>query len=294
MWWIFVLGAAVVLFLCGFRIVRPTERGVVEFLGKYQKFSLPGFNWVVPFVQKLIKVNVTEQMVDAKKQSIITKDNLNAEVDAQVYFKVRADEVSVKNSLYAVDDCEWQIVNLARTTLRNIIGNLPFSEANSDRNKINTKLMEELKKEAYGWGIDIVRTELKEIDPPGDVQEAMNRVIKAENERIAAKDFATAKETEADGIRRSDIKVAEGKKQARILEAEGVARAIELENTAIRNHFKDEAVIFKKLDVAQRSLENNSKVLISRDGIDPIVVLGEDLGKFVPFSQKGKKLVKGE
>ena len=294
-----LIAAPIMVFVAGIRIVRPTERAVVEFLGKYQKYGNKGFNWVCPGIQKLVRVNVTEQMVDAKKQNIITKDNLNAEVDAQVYFKVRDDENSVKSSQYAVNNYKWQIVNLARTTLRNIIGNLPFNEANSDRDKINIKLMADLKKETHGWGIDIVRTELKEIDPPTDVQAAMNQVIKAENERIAAKDFATAQETKADGTKRAEIKkaegdrqarilAAEGKKQARVLEAEGVAKSVQLENEAICKYFKDKAITYKQLDVTRDSLMNNSKILITQKGIDPVIVLGDNAGKPFPLSN-GKK-----
>jgi regulator of protease activity HflC (stomatin/prohibitin superfamily) len=130
---------------------------------------------------------------------IITNDNLNAKVDAQVYLKVKADEENVKASQYNVTNYENQIVNLARTTLRNIIGTLTLKSANSERGKINDELRKTLKVETASWGIEILRTELKEIDPPRDVQETMNKVVKAENEKIAAVDFATATETQADG-----------------------------------------------------------------------------------------------
>ena len=179
----------------------------------------------------MIQVNITEQMVDAQPQEIITNDNLNARVDAQVYFKVKADEESVKASQYNVTNYENQIVNLARTTLRNIIGTLTLKSANSERGKINGELRTTLK-ETQNWGIEILRTELKEIDPPQDVQETMNKVVKAENEKIAAVDFATATETQADGQRRAEIKKAEGIKQAKILAAEGEAQAIKLVNEA--------------------------------------------------------------
>ena len=121
--------------------------------------------------------------MDAEPQEIITNDNLNAKVDAQVYFKVRVDEENVKNSQYNVNSYQYQIVNLARTTLRNIIGTLTLKSANSERGKINSELHKVLKEETNSWGIEIVRTELKEIDPPKDVQETMNKVVKAENEK---------------------------------------------------------------------------------------------------------------
>jgi len=273
---------ALVMFFAGIRILRPTERGLVERFGKYKRFASPGFNWIIPCFERLIRINITEQMVDAQKQSIITADNLNAEVDAQVYFKVRSDEESIKASQYNVNDYFCQIVNLARSTLRNIIGNLPFREANSDRNKINKELMIHLQNETNAWGLDIVRTELKEIDPPGDVQTAMNNVIKAENEKIAALDFATAVETKADGERRAAIKRAEGERQARILKAEGVAEAIKLENEAILKHFKDNAIKYKELEVTQNSLEKNTKIVLTEKGIRPVLVMGDDTN-VMPF-----------
>src|SRR4030043_339578 len=137
----------IVIFLFGIRIVRPTHRGLIERLGKYNRFSSPGFNWVIPIIERLYQVNITEQLVDAAPQEIITNDNLNARVDAQVYFKVKNDEESVKSSQYNVNDYALQIVNLARTTLRNIIGTLTLKSANSERDKIKTALLTTLSKE---------------------------------------------------------------------------------------------------------------------------------------------------
>jgi len=212
-----------VIFFVGIRIVRPTQRGLIERLGKYKSLAHPGFHWIIPVIDRLFMVNVTEQMVDAEPQEIITNDNLNASVDAQVYFRVKADEESVKGSTYNVNNYTYQIVNLARTTLRNIIGTLTLKSANSERGKINAELYRTLHNETQSWGIEIIRTELKEIDPPKDVQETMNKVVKAENEKIAAVDSATAAETVADGIKRAKIKEAEGFKRAKILHAEGEA-----------------------------------------------------------------------
>ncbi|MDP3789776.1 MAG: SPFH domain-containing protein, partial [Candidatus Omnitrophota bacterium] len=230
---LFIVGIAVViLFFAGIRIIRPTHRGLIERFGKYRKLANPGFHWIIPVIDIMYQVNVTEQMVDAEPQEIITNDNLNARVDAQVYFKVKADEDNVKNSQYSVNNYQWQIVNLARTTLRNIIGTLTLKSANSERGKINSELHRTLCEETQSWGIDIVRTELKEIDPPKDVQETMNKVVKAENEKIAAIDFATAAETAADGTKRASVKQAEGIRQSKILEAQGEAEAIRLVNEA--------------------------------------------------------------
>ncbi len=165
-----IAGIAIVLiFFLGIRIIRPTHRGLIERLGKYKKFAQPGFHWIIPVIDRLIKINITETMVGAEPQEIITNDNLNATVDAQIYYKIKEDEDSVKKSQYNVNSIVYQIVNLTRTTLRNILGTLTLKSANSERGRINKELIEILIRETGSWGIEIVRAELKEIDPPEDV-----------------------------------------------------------------------------------------------------------------------------
>ena len=273
-------------FFAGVRIVRPTHRGLIERLGKYKKFAQPGFQWIIPVIDQMYQINITEVMINAEPQEIITNDNLNARVDAQVYFKVREDEQNVKNSQYNVNNYSYQIVNLARTTLRNIIGTLSLKAANSERGRINEELQKTLKKETASWGIDIVRTELKEIDPPKDVQETMNKVVKAENEKMAAIDFATATETMADGQRRAEIKKAEGSRQARILEAEGEAQAIALVNEAANKYFTGNAQILRKLEAVEKSLMNNAKVVVPMNS-ELVNVIGE-LAGVVPIKANSK------
>jgi regulator of protease activity HflC (stomatin/prohibitin superfamily) len=282
-----IIIAAVVIFFMGIRIVRPTHRGLVERLGRYNRFANPGFNWVIPLIEHIYLVNTTELMVDAEPQEIITNDNLNARVDAQVYFKVKADEISVKSSQYNVNNYQWQIVNLARTTLRNIIGTLTLKSANSERGKINSELHKTLVEETGSWGIEIVRTELKEIDPPKDVQETMNKVVKAENEKISAIDYATATETAADGQKRAEIKKAEGVKQARILEAEGEAAAIKLVNEAAEHYFVGNAQVLRKLEAVEKSLVNNAKIVIPSN-TELVNVIGEMAG-VLPLKQETTK-----
>jgi regulator of protease activity HflC (stomatin/prohibitin superfamily) len=258
------------------RTVRPTSRGLVERFGKYNRFANPGIVFLVPFIEHLIRINITENMIDAGLQEIITSDSLNAHVDAQVYFKVRSDEQSVKDSQYNVFNYMVQIVALARTTLRNIIGTMTLKEANSERGKINNALYTNLSTETKSWGLEIVRTELKEINPPADVQETMNKVVKASNEKIAAVDFATARETQADGERRAAIKVAEGSRQAAILQSEGVkqtkitvaegeAQAIKLVNEAADQYFKGNAQMLRQLQAVEQSLTNNTKIVVPSD-----------------------------
>jgi regulator of protease activity HflC (stomatin/prohibitin superfamily) len=271
------LFATIIFFFAGVKIIRPTHRGLIETFGKYTKFAHPGFHWIIPIIQKIYQVNITEQMVNADPQEIITNDNLNATVDAQVYFKINDDEESVKSSTYNVNNYQRQIVNLARTTLRNIIGTMTLKSANSERGRINTDLHKTLKEETFHWGIDIMRTELKEIDPPKDVQETMNKVVKAENEKIAAIDFATAAETTADGVKRAEIKKAEGIRQAKILEAEGESQAIKSVNEAAEQYFKGNAQLLRKLQAVENALKSNAKIVIPSDR-ELVNVIGDIAG----------------
>jgi regulator of protease activity HflC (stomatin/prohibitin superfamily) len=153
-------------------------------------------------------------------------------------------------------------VALAKTTLRNIIGTMTLKEANSERNKINRALYEQLARETESWGIEIVRTELKEIKPPKEVQEVMNSVVVANNQKIAAEDFAIATETKADGERRAKIKIAEGERQSSIFRAEGEAQAIKLVNEAAQQYFVGNAQELRKLQAVEQALSNNSKIVL--------------------------------
>jgi regulator of protease activity HflC (stomatin/prohibitin superfamily) len=238
------------------------------------------------------RVDITENMVDVEPQKIITKDDLNATVDAVVYFRV-VDPVKAK---YAAQNYYMQITSLARTTLRDIIGKMTLTEANSKRDTLNAILEKELDKQTDAWGIDVIRVELQRIEPPPDVQQAMNNVVIAEREKKAAIDFATATETQADGERRAEIKKAEGQKQGLILQAEGEAEAIrkvalaeadkiEKVNTAIQKFFKNEAQVYKKLETVERSLRDGSKYVI-----DPNTsitnVIAERMAGIVPIEKK--------
>lgn len=298
------------IFIFGIRIIQQTTRGLVETFGKFSRYANPGFQWIIPIIQKMRYINITEQMVDAQPQEIITKDKLNAVVDAQVYWKVNDNEKSVYNSQYNVNNYRRQIVQLMRTTLRNIIGGLTLTEANSERNKINQELHNALSKKATHWGVDVIRTELKEITPPEDVQQAMNKVVTAENEKISAKDYATATETKADGEKRASIKMAEGSKRSIILEAEarreqlildaeGTAKAIKLEadakanaievvNNSTEKTFTDKAQILRKLEAVEKSLMHNTKIVIP-EGESLVNIIG-DAGGITPLpTTKGRR-----
>ncbi|NLL14392.1 MAG: SPFH/Band 7/PHB domain protein [Fibrobacter sp.] len=285
--WIVVASFFVVI-ISGIRIVRPTHRGLIERLGKYSRFAMPGFHWIIPLgIDKMYKINITEQMTESGPREMITNDNLNALIDAQIYFRVIPDEENVKKSQYNVYNVDVQIVALAKTTLRNIIGTLTMKSANSERNKINDALYETLTKETSTWGIEIIRTELKQIEPPKDVQENMNKIVKAENDKIAAIDIATAAETIADGQKRANIKQAEGIKQAKILQAEGEAEAIRLVNEAANKYFTGNAQILKKLETVQKALEENTKIIVPSNQ-DLVNVIG-DMAGIVPTKKEFHK-----
>jgi len=289
----------IIIILSGLKIIRPTHRAAVETLGKFSSFKKSGIIFVIPIIQRLFSVNITDTLVDVEKQFVITKDNLNCSVDAQIYYKVGEDEISLKKSLYSVNDYEYQIVQLAKTTLRSIIGDREFKIVNSDRASLNQAVFDSMSVEAEKWGIRIVRVEVKEITPPPDVQDTMNMVIKAENDKQSAVNFAIATETKADGEKKANIKMAEGRREAMILEArgkkesqeliaEGEAKAIELVNKAANEFFIENAQILKKLQVTEESLKNNSKIIVTKDGIDPTLVINENNDTVTPIPQKEK------
>jgi len=278
---------ALIIFFGGLRMVRPTHRGAIERLSRYHRFMKSGITWIIPGIDRIYPVNITEQMADADQQEIITKDNLNAFVDVQIYFKVKEDEDSVKAALYNVNDYRLQIISLARTTLRNVIGNKEFSQVNNNRTQLNKEILESIQQQTANWGLEIVRCELKEIQPPADVQQTMNTVLKAQNEKQAAIDFATARETAADGEKRAAIKQAEGQMQSAVLKAQGEAQAIlkvaearskeiQIINESAQKYFVGNAQVLKQLEVSETAMKDNTKFVIAEKGTNPVIVFGQD------------------
>lgn len=266
--WLYVgLGVAVIFIGSGIRIVRPTHKLLIETLGKYTKTGEQGLHWIIPFIQASRRVNITEQMVDVPEQIVQTSDKLNTIVDAMVYYQV----TDPKASEYNVDNHRRQLTSLARTTLRAVMGNMTLTECIQSRDRINSEVEKVLDKETDSYGVSVLRVEVQRIEPPQDVQSAMNNVVKAEQKKIAARDIAEALETEADGMRRAEIKKAEGRKQASILEAEGKAKAFDL----IDKSFKGNAQKLKNLEVTENSLRNNSKIILTDKGITPQLLIGE-------------------
>ncbi|MDD5622504.1 MAG: SPFH/Band 7/PHB domain protein [Actinomycetota bacterium] len=284
-----LIGVAIILF-SGFRTVRPVEKGVIERFGKYTRTKEAGLTWIIPSFEKMYKVNITEQMVDVPPQMVITKDKLNAQVDAVVYYQIK----DVKASIYNVDDHRKQLTSLARTTLRAVIGNMTLTDANEKRGDINDKVETVLDKETNSYGVEVLRVEIQKIEPPEDVQESMNKVVKAEQEKIAARDMATATETRADGERRAEIKKAEGIKIGLILSAEGKAEAIrqvanadadriKVVNESAQKYFVGNAQILRKLEATEEALKRNAKFLVDTSKVQTIVT---DASGVTPVMEK--------
>ena len=277
----FIVLLIIFVFTSGVRIVRPVENGIIEFLGKYTRTAGAGFNWIMPGLQKMFKVNITERRVDIDPQSIITKDKLNAEVDGVVYYRV----TNAQKAIYEVNNFELSVPSLAKTTLRAVIGKMTLTEANENRDKINENVETILDREVNKWGIQVIRVELQRIEPPEDVQMAMNQVVKAENEKIAALDLATAIETQADGERRAEIKKAEGIAAAIRLKAEADGDAIKIVNEAAERYFVGNAQLLKKLETVAEALRDNTKIIVPSDS-DWVNVISDLAGATVPIVRK--------
>jgi len=206
------------------RILRPYEKGLVEFLGKYSKTADSGLTILLPF-ETLRKVDMREQVIEVPPQEVITKDNVVVTVDAIIYFHV-TDPFKV---VYNVAQFEMAALKLAQTNLRNTIGELALDETLNSRERINTQLREILDEATDKWGVKVNRVEIQKIDPPTDIVNAMSAQMKAERTKRAAI-------IEAEGIKQAAITKAEGEKQSAILKAEGEAGAIE--NVATANKFQ--------------------------------------------------------
>lgn len=246
-----LLAAACAVFYKGIIIVRPIQRGLIETFGRYSGYMEPGFRWRIPFVQKLYTVNISEQLLNLNPQLVCTSDGVNVIIDAQVYIKVRPDAESVKSAIYKTDDYTGHTTNLARTTLGDIISTMPFCSLNTDRARISEALFQRLVLYTAPWGVEIIRTELKEIETPRDIQEALNNRVKAEYEKSAAVHFAAAAKTAAEGVKCAEIEKAEGLKQAKIVAAEGQAAAIRLICGAAQQYSSGEAQLLSILEASE-------------------------------------------
>ncbi len=217
---IIVLAAfALLLFITAlksFRIVRPYQRGVVERLGRYHATMDPGLRVIIPYIDRLILVDMREQVVEVPPQEVITSDNVVVTVYAVVYHEA----TDAQRLLYNISNFELAVSKLAQTNLRNLIGDLDLDDALTSSVKINTHLREILDDATDSWGVRVVRVEIQRIDPPPDVVQSMHHQMQSERTRRAVV-------TEAQGVREAAVTRAEGEKQAAILSAQGEAEAIQ-------------------------------------------------------------------
>ncbi len=273
-------------------IIHQSEKGLVERFGRFKETLDPGLRFIVPFVDSIVtKIDMRETVLDVAPQPVITMDNVTVNVDAIVYYFV-SDAKAVR---YEVANFYAAVSKLAQTTLRNLIGEMTLDETLTSRERINGAMREVLDEATDKWGVKVTRVEVKEIEPPQDISEAMSKQMKAEREKRAVILSAEAyKEKQileaegdkqnailkAEGDKQQNILIAEGDKEAAILVAAGEAKAIETVSVAADKFFIGNAQSLKQLEVAQASLENNTKLVLP-DGtklINVVDMLGRTNG----------------
>ena len=216
---VFFIFIAFMLFFGAFKIIRQGYCGLVTRLGSYSRTLQPGLHVIIPFVDSLDReVDLREQVMPLASQSVITKDNVNINVDAVIYYQI----MNPYSAIYEINNLVYAVEQLALTSLRNIIGEMALDDTLSSRDVINTKLQAIIDAAASKWGIKTNRIELKDINPPADIQQSMNVQMQAERNRRAAI-------LEAEGLKEAAILRAEGQKQAVIRDAEAQAQKLRLE-----------------------------------------------------------------
>jgi regulator of protease activity HflC (stomatin/prohibitin superfamily) len=260
----------------GLKIVSPYQKGVIQRLGRYTRTAGPGLTLIVPFIEGMQKIDMREQVVDVPPQEVITKDNVVVTVDAIVYYEA-TDPVKL---VYNVADFYAAATKLAQTNLRNVVGDMELDQALTSRDVINAKLREVLDNATDKWGVRIVRVEIKRIDPPTDVTQAMHQQMKAEREK-------RAEILDAEGTRQSLILRAEGEAEAKRkvadaerykleVEAQGQANAITTVFGAIRKAEPDDKLIAIRYLDALKEIANGqaSKVFLPFESSGILGALG--------------------
>ena len=237
--WLIVVLLAIITIIRNIRVVPQAKACVIERLGAYSTTWNVGLHFKIPFIERIAKtVSLKEQVADFPPQPVITKDNVTMQIDTVIYFQI----TDPKLYTYGVENPMMAIENLTATTLRNIIGELELDESLTSRDTINAKMQQILDEATDSWGIKVNRVELKNITPPKEIQNAMEKQMKAERERreaiLRAEGEKRSAILEAEGEKESAILRADAKKQAEILEAEGKAQAILAINQATAEGLK--------------------------------------------------------
>lgn len=288
--------AVIVLVVCIFilnniRVVPQAHAFIIERFGAYYKTWNTGLHVKIPFVDRVVrKISLKEQIVDFAPQPVITKDNVTMQVDTVVYYQI----LNPKLYAYGIEKPLAAIENLSATTLRNIIGELELDHTLTSRDVINTKIRVVLDEATDPWGIKVNRVELKNILPPREIQEAMEKQMKAERER-------RAKILEAEGEKQSEILIAQGHKEAAILDAEakkesqirtaqGEAQAILLVQEAYANSLKllTQAAPSKEI-IALKGLESLSKLA---DGQSTKIIIPSEIQSLAGLATSVKEIIK--
>ena len=277
--YIIVIGIVVLaLILANIRIVPQASEVVIERLGKFQKIWNAGIHVKVPLIDRIAnRVLLKEQILDTPPQSVITSDNVTMQIDAVVYYKVSNSELYTYGTARPVD----ALANLTTTTLRNIIGDMSLDQTLTSRDTVNGKMAAILDKETDPWGIKVIRVELRNIIPPPDIREAMEKQMRAERERretlLQAEGHKQAAVTRAEGDKQAMILKAEGERDARIARAEGEAKAKLLKHQAeaeglrlLKESHPDIATLELKRYEALAQLANGraAKLIVPTDVVD--------------------------
>lgn len=270
-------------------IIHQAEKGIIERFGRYKETLEPGLRFIIPFIDSLVsRIDLRETVLDIQPQPVITRDNVTVTVDAVVYYFV----TDAKAVRYEVANFYVAISKLAQTNLRNVIGEMSLDETLTSRERINAALRETLDEATDKWGVKVTRVEVKEIEPPHDISDAMSKQMKAEREKRAvileAEAYRQKQILEAEGDKQNAILLAEGDRQAAILRAEGEAQAIQNVSTAADKYFIGNAQLLKQLEVTQASLEENTKLVLSdQSKLVNVLGLAEALSQ-VPRAVKKK------
>jgi len=254
--------------------LRPFERGIQETLGRYSRFVMPGLGFQIPIVHVVRVRDIREHTMDIQPQSVITKDNVEIQVDGVMWVRPAMDEEAIKRTFYNIDDWKRAVIQLAMTNLRQEFGDLTLDESLVAREKIATNLQRILNAFAVEWGLSVSKVEIRLIDPPDDIKKAMHKQKTAEQERRSMRLLATGEFEAAEQQKLSIIQRAEGEREAAIQVAQGKAEAIRLVNEAAERYFVGNAQTLKQMEMVETSLRENAKIVITEHGISPTLLLG--------------------